>query len=299
VGLIDVGNQQTGLNADTSFAALNGTILVPVGGYLPVGYPVARNIVALQGNYLSRWAAIPGLGGFAGGDDYVSLPLSGFQSGATITTGAAVIGGVYVGQPTSNPWLATPSNALNTSPAFVEAMIAKSGLRLAFVGSLNGGTAVKIGDFVTKGPTLGTTSLTNFLLSSGPATSVAGNTLGQVAATPIWTNTSAALAAPGTSQACAVWNTNGITTATPLIINPGGANQETVTPSAVTATAPAIAALTVAGTAGSASTVQLTFNIAGYQGSTGLTGPTGTERMNPKTNPVNAASRRGCPSISR
>ena len=96
MGQVDVGNNQTGLNADTSFAALNGTILVPVGGYLPVGYPVARNITALQGNYLSKYASLPGLSQFAGGDDFVSLPLSGFQSGATLTTGAAVAIGLPV-----------------------------------------------------------------------------------------------------------------------------------------------------------------------------------------------------------
>jgi hypothetical protein len=276
VGLSDVGNNQTGLNADTSYASLNGTILVPVGGYLPIGYPVARNVTAIQGNYLSKYASLPGFAAFAGGDDYVSLPLSGPQSGATLTTGAAISGGVYQGQPLSNPWLNSPAGTLNVSPLFAESIVAKSGLRLCFVGSLNGGTAVKVGDFVTKGPTLGTTSLTNFLLSSGPATWVSGNTLGQVVATPIYTTIAAGLAAPGTSQVAQIWNTNGITTATPVTINPGGANQETVTPSAVTVTAPAISALTVAGTAGSASTVQLTFNVSGYQGSTGLTGPTGT-----------------------
>jgi hypothetical protein len=276
MGLIDVGNNQNGLNADTSFAALNGTILVPPGGYLPVGYPVTRQITALQGNYLSKYAAIPGLAGYAGGDDYVSLPLSGAQSGTTLTTGAAVAGGVYIGQPVANAWLNTPANTLNTSPQYVPSIIARSGLRLAFVGALNGGTAVKVGDFVTKGPTLGTASLTNFLLSSGPATWVNGNTFGQVCATPIYTTLSAGLTAPGTSQAAGVWNTNGMTTATSLIINPGGANQETVVPSAVTVTAPGVAALTVAGTAGSASTVQLTFNVNGYAGSAGLTGPTGT-----------------------
>ena len=276
MGQVDVGNIQTGLNADTSYAALGGTILVPVGGYLPIGYPVARNITAAQGNYLSRYAALPGFASFAGGDDYVSLPLSGFQTGATITTGAAIFGGLYQGQPTSNPWLNSPAGTLSTTPAFVEAIVAKSGLRLALVGALNAGTAVKVGDFVSKGPTLGTTSLTNFLLSSGPSTWVSGNTVGQVVASPFWTTISAGLTAPGTSQVASVWNTNGITTATPVTINPGGSNQETVTPSAVTVTAPAIAALTVAGTAGSASTVQLTFNVSGYQGSAGLTGPTGT-----------------------
>ena len=157
MGLVDVGNQQTGLAADTSYAALGGTILVPVGGYLPVGYPVARNITALQGNYLSRYAGLAGFTGYAGGDDYVSLPLSGPQTGTTLTTGAAIFGGVYQGQATSNPWLNSPAGTLNASGASVEAIIAKSGLRLCFVGALNGGTAVKVGDFVTKGPTLGTT----------------------------------------------------------------------------------------------------------------------------------------------
>jgi hypothetical protein len=67
-----------------------------------------------------------------------------------------------------------------------------------------------------------------------------------------------------------------MTTTIPLIINPGGANQETVTPTAVTSAVPAQSPLTIVGVAGAASVVQITFNIAGYQGSTGLTGPTGT-----------------------
>jgi hypothetical protein len=78
------------------------------------------------------------------------------------------------------------------------------------------------------------------------------------------------------SGATTVNNTNGMTTAIPLIINPGGANQETVTPTAVTAASPGLALMTIVGVAGAASVVQITFNIAGYQGSTGLTGPTGT-----------------------
>jgi hypothetical protein len=276
VGLADVGNQQTGLNADSSFVALNGQIQVPVGGYLPIGYPVARSITSLQGNYLSKWAALAGLGSYANGDVFVSLPLSGFQSGATLTTGAAVAGGVYLGQPVSNPWLNQPAGTLNTSLLLQQAMLARSGLRLCLVGAANGGTSVKVGDFVGKGPTLGTASLQNYLISSGPATWVNGNTFGQVCSAPIWTTLGAALSAPGTSQVAQPWSTNGITTATALIINPGQANQETVTPTGVTATSPAVSTLTVAGTAGSASTVQLTFNVSGYQGSTGLTGPTGT-----------------------
>lgn len=276
MGLVDVGNNQNGLNADTSYAALNGTILVPAGGYLPIGYPLARNITSAQGNYIAKFASLPGFAAFAAGDSFVSLPLSGFQTGATLTTGASAYSGVYIGNPVSNPWLNVPAGTLNTTPLNSPGYLARTGLRLALAGSLASGTAVKIGDFVTKGPTLGTTSLTNFLLSSGPATIVSGNTFGQVCATPIWTSLAAALTAPGTSQTVQVWNTNGITTATPITINPGGANQETVTPSGVTATSPAVATLTVAGTAGSASTIQLTFNVTGYAGSAGLTGPTGT-----------------------
>jgi hypothetical protein len=276
MGLQDVGNLQTGLNADSSYSALNGQVLVPVGGYLPIGYPVARSITTIQGNYLSRFAALPGFSAYANGDNYVSLPVSGFQTGATLTTGAAISGGVYVGQPVGNPWLSTPAGTLNTQPLQQQAILARSGYRLALVGVANGGTAVKVGDFVTKGATLGTTSLAPYLISSGPATWVSGNTMGQVCQGPIWTSLGAALTAPGTSQVAQPWNTHGITTATALTINPGGPNQETITPSAVTSTSPAVAALTVAGTAGSASIVQLTFNVSGYQGSAGLTGPTGT-----------------------
>jgi hypothetical protein len=67
-----------------------------------------------------------------------------------------------------------------------------------------------------------------------------------------------------------------MSTTTPIVLNPGGQNQETVVPTAITADAPAVSTLTIALTAGSASTVQLTFNVAGYQGSTGLVGPLGT-----------------------
>jgi hypothetical protein len=266
MGLQDVGNLQTGLNADTSFVALNGQIQVPVGGFLPIGYPLARNITSLQGNYLAKFAGLPGLSSYANGDVYVSLPLSGFQTGATLTTGAGIAGGVYVGGPVNNPWLNQPAGTLNTSVLLAPSYLARTGLRLCLVGAANGGTSVKVGDFVTKGATLGTTSLAPYCLSSGIATWVSGNTLGQVCSGPIWTSLGAALTAPGTSQVAQPWSTNGITTATPLIINPGGLNQETVTPTAVTATSPAVSTLTVAGTAGSASTVQLTFNVSGYQG---------------------------------
>lgn len=278
MGLADVGNQQNGLNADTSYSSLNGTVTVPPGGNLPVGYPLARSITAVQGNYLARFASSAGVpASYASGDTFVSLPLSGPQSGATLTTGAgSYSGGVYVGQPIQNPWTNSPAGTLNVSPFFALSMLARSGMRLALCGAANGGTAVKVGDFVGKGPTVGTTSLQNYLISSGPGTLVNGNTYGQVCATPIWTTLAAGLTAPGTSQAVQVWNTNGITTATPLIINPGQANQESVTPTAVTVTAPAVSPLTVVGTAASASIVQITFNVNGYQGSAGLTGPTGT-----------------------
>jgi hypothetical protein len=272
MGLADVGNQQTGLNADTSFVALNGTVAVPPGGYLPVGMPVTRNLLLAQGSYLSKFAALPGLSAFANGDEFVQLPASG---AVLATTGASWTTGVYLGQPQVNPWLNTPAGTLNTAQAFVQAILARTGLRPVLAGVANGGTTVKVGDFLAKGATIGTTALYPFLLSLGGATATAGITVGQVAATPIWTQIVTAGAA-GVSAATTVNNTNGITTALPLIINPGGANQETVTPTAVTAASPGLAVLTIAGTAGSASTVQITFNIAGYQGSTGLTGPTGT-----------------------
>jgi hypothetical protein len=277
MGLVDVGNQQTGLQADTSFTALNGTVNVPVGGFLPIGMPLARIITSGQGNYLSRFAAVTGLGAFASGDTFSSLPLSGAQSGTT-TTGAAAAGGVYIGQPQSNPWLSQPAGTLNTAIQSFPAMIARTGARLVLAGALNGGTAIKLGDFLFKGPTLGTTSLTPFLLSGGNTTQTiasVGNIFGQVIATPIWTTVAAATAA-GAGVVMTPTGTNGITTATPLTINPGGSTQETVLPTAVTVTAPAVSTLTVAGTAGSAAIAQITFNIAGYQGSVGLTGPTST-----------------------
>ena len=267
MGLIDVGNQQNGLGADTSFAALNGTVLVPPGGYLPVGYPLGRNLLALQGNYLSRFAALPGFGIYANGDEYQSLPLCGVQGA---TTGSPVAGGVYFGQPFVNPWLNSPANTLNTTPLYQPCYVARTGLRLALVGCANGGTTVKVGDFVGKGPTLGTPSLYPFLTSAGGVTWVNGNTYGQVIAAPIYTTLGAALTVPGTSQVASVWNTAGMQTTTPLTINPGGANQETVTPTAVTQAGPALSTLTIALTAASASTVQITFNLAGYQGSTGV-----------------------------
>ena len=58
MGDIDVGNQQNGLNADTSYGALHGTVLVPPGGVLPQGLPLTRNILAGQGGFLSIFATI-------------------------------------------------------------------------------------------------------------------------------------------------------------------------------------------------------------------------------------------------
>jgi hypothetical protein len=272
MGLVDVGNQQNGLNADTSYAALNGTIAVPPGGYLPVGMPFTRNLLTGQGNYLSRFAALPGLGAFANGDEYTQF----VQGGAVLaTTGASNVVGAYIGQPTFNPWLNGPAGTLNTAILQVPSYLARTGLRPVLVSVPAGGTTVKVGDFLTKGPTIGTTSINPFLISVGGATYTAGQTIGQVAATPIWSQIVTASTA-GVSGATTVNGTNGMTTTIPLIINPGGANQETVTPSAVTSAVPAQSPLTIVGVAGAASVVQITFNIAGYQGSTGLTGPTGT-----------------------
>ncbi len=272
MGLIDVGNLQSGLNADTSYAALNASVLVPPGGYLPVGMPFARNLLAAQGGYLSKFASLPAFGSFANGDEFVPLN----QSGAVLaSTGASWATGVYIGQPQVNPWLNYPAGTINTAPITPPSYLARSGLRPVLVGVANGGTTVKVGDFIAKGATIGTTALYPFLLSLGGATATAGITVGQIAATPIYTQLVSAVG-PGSGIVCTVNGTNGMTTALPLTINPGGANQETVVPSAVTSAGPGLAVLTIAGTAGSASIVQITFNITGYQGSTGLTGPTGT-----------------------
>ena len=272
MGLIDVGNIQTGLNADTSYAALNATIQVPPGGVLPIGMPLTRNLLSGQGNYLSKYASLNGFSAYASGDAFVQLPASG---AVLATTGASYVCGAYIGTPQQNPWLNNPAGTLNTSQAYFPGYVARTGLRPMLVGVGNGGTTVKVGDFVAKGATIGTTALYPFLLSLGGSTATAGITVGQIAATPISTQIVTAGAA-GTSAATTVNNTNGMTTALPITINPGGANQETVTPTAVTAASPGLAQLTIVGTAGSASTVQITFNIAGYQGSAGLTGPTGT-----------------------
>ena len=126
MGLVDVGNQQTGLNADTSYAALNATIQVPPGGYLPVGMPFTRNLLAGQGNYLSKYAALAGMSQYANGDQFVSL----VQSGAVLaTTGASNSVGAYIGQPQVNPWLNTPAGTLNTAQAYLPGYLARSGVR--------------------------------------------------------------------------------------------------------------------------------------------------------------------------
>jgi hypothetical protein len=272
MGLLDVGNIQTGLNADTSFAGYNATVQVPPGGFLPIGMPLTRNLLNSQGNYLAKYASLSGFGAYASGDAFVQLP----QSGAVAaTTGASWVAGAYIGQPQSNPWLNSPAGTLNVANAYFPGYVARTGLRPMLVGMIHSGTTVKVGDFVAKGATIGTPSLYPCLLSLGGTTATQGITVGQVAATPIYTQVVTASTA-GVSGATTVNGTNGITTTTALTINPGGANQETVTPTAVTSAVPATSTLTIVGTAGSASTAQITFNISGYQGSTGLTGPTGT-----------------------
>jgi len=271
VGLTDVGNNQNGLNADTSYMALNATIQIPPGGYLPVGLPLTRNLVSAQGNYLSKYATVNGFSNLANGDEFVTLPIGG-AVGAT--AGASFACGAYIGQPQINPWLNGPAGTLNTASSFVAGYVARTGLRPMLVGLTNAGVTVKVGDFVAKAATAGTTALYPFALSLGPTTATAGITVGQIAATPIETQVVAAVG-PGAGAIITVNNTNGMTTTVPLTINPGQANQETVTPTAVTSTAPGLAVLTIVGVAGAASTAQITFNLAGYQGSTGVA-PTGT-----------------------
>lgn len=210
--------------------------------------------------------------GYANGDAYVQLVQAGAVLGATASSNVV---GTYIGQPTSNPWLNGPAGTLNTATLQAPSYLGRSGLRPILAGMIHSGTTVKVGDMLCKGASVGTTALYPMLLSLGPTTATAGIAVGQVAATPIWTQIVTPGAA-GVSAVTTVNQTNGITTTTPLTFNPGGANQETQTPTAVTAAIPATSTLTIVGTAGSASTVQITFNIAGYQGSAGLTGPTGT-----------------------
>jgi hypothetical protein len=273
MGDIDVGNQQNGLNADTSYGALHGTVLVPPGGVLPQGLPLTRNILAGQGGFLSRYAAIPGLGAFANGDQFQMINAQGTQASST---GGSWTVGVNQGQPTQNPWLNSPAGTLNTANLLAPTMLARTGARLVLCSSINGGTAVKVGDFVVKGATVGTPSIYPGLLSIGGATATTGITVGQVIATPIYTQIVAGVG-PGSGLVVTTNNSTGFATTIPLVLNPGQANQETVTPTAFTAASPAVSTLTISGTQGAASVVaQITFNIAGYQGSTGLTGPTGT-----------------------
>lgn len=259
---IDIGNIQTGLNADTSFVANNGELVVPPGGILPIGFPVARNLLAVQSGYLSQFAAVPGLGSFANGDSEVTLT----------NTGAGWCNGVYVGQPVTNPWLNQPANTLNTSVLNAEVLLARTGARVVLVGALNGGTSVKIGDNVGKSAVTGA-STTPFLLSQAAAI---GSGYGTVIGFPIWTTITTAVAS-GSGIVIPVWNTDGIPSGggVPLVINPGQANQEQIVPTASTADAPAVSALTVASTAGSAAVAQITFNLAGFWGSTGVA-PSGT-----------------------
>jgi hypothetical protein len=147
------------------------------------------------------------------------------------------------------------------------------------VGAANGGVSVKVGDYVAKniatnvyGP-----AIAPYLISSGPTIAgiIAGTTYGMVCASPIETTLNGGVTA-GSGVVATVFNTDSMTTTTTLTLNPGGQNQESVVPTAVSQDAPAVSTLTIAGTAGSASIVQITFNVAGYQGSTGLVGPLGT-----------------------
>ena len=141
---------------------------------------------------------------------------------------------------------------------------------------IHSGTTVKVGDLLAKGPTIGTTvALSDICSRLAPTTYTAGIPFGQVVATPIWTQ----IVTPGAAGVSAVTTVNQTERHhdhDAVDVQSGGANQETQTPTAVTAAIPATSTLTIVGTAGSASTVQITFNIAGYQGSAGLTGPTGT-----------------------
>jgi hypothetical protein len=260
--IADIGNNQNGLAADASALTLNGTVQVPPGGVLPTaGYPLARNLLAQQGGYLSAFASVPGLGSYASGDAYVSLtnPAAGWA------------GGIASGPGVKNKWLVDGNTTLNTQTKAAPIVVARKGLLLALVGAANGGTAVAVGNTVGKSAVSGA-SAGPYLAYQGAA--ALGSTYGLVAAFPIWTALSAAVAA-GAAQSVAVWNSAGIATTVPIIINPGGPNAETVLPTAVTAQAPAVAQLAIAGTAGSASIVQITFTLAGYSGSTGVA-PAGT-----------------------
>jgi hypothetical protein len=250
----DIGNLQDGLAADSSTNYVTGHVSVPPGGLLTPGLPLVRNVTSLSGNWAGRWASLPGLSALASGDTYVQIDGPNGGNGSGVWRGPAFL----------NPWLNTDGTS-NTKTVQKLGTIQSSGVCPTLVGAIQGGSTVTIGGLVGKPAALGngTANAQGPYLTTQAATN--GLYYGVVIASPLQTSLSQAVAATG-SQASGCWDETGFLTTQPLIINPGGANQETVTPTAVTLGQGATVTVTFTTTAtGGVTTFRVTV-AAGYQG---------------------------------
>lgn len=228
-----VGTVTTGPGADSYREGAPGIVAtIPASGVLNQGTPVRRNYLVIQGQNPAAYAYSginPSLG-LNGGDQVVNC---------TSTAGGALYG-VFDGPTVTN--FAQPTAAA-VATSLVTPYITRVGVVPALVGCASGGTAVTVGALVginalqaaSGGVAIGQAAGAGFLtVITAPATTL-GSVAGTVVGTPIVTALASAVTA-GTSVAFNPLSTVGMnvgSTGPALIINPGGANQETVTPSSV------------------------------------------------------------------
>lgn len=235
---------QTGPNADSYRTGTPALINVASGTTLAQGTPLRRSVTAIQGQ---NPQVIPYIGinpslGLNGGDQFV-LPNA---------TGGAFVAGVY-----DSPGV---NNIAGTST--IQAAISglsRQGVTPVLCGAVSGGTAITVGCLVGLSTAAVNTAATTNFATVQAATN--GLFLGVVCATAVAT-TLGPNAVTGVGAATInPPKINGFATSQAIVVNPGGSNQETVTPTTVTAGTLASNAVSITGTSATAA-VTYTISLA-------------------------------------
>lgn len=250
-----IGTIQTGPGADSYRKQSPAVIAVPASSVLSPGTPLRRNYLAIQGQP-------PGSYNFSGISPSLGLT-GGDQAVLPTSVAGGLFYGVYSGRGVNN--LTGASTALKVTP-----YVTTNGVQYTLVGAVSGGSAVTVGSIVQLSTVaVGTAATNNFATTS--TTITPGQTVGIVCGYAIATTFGASGGGPGSASFYPP-NIAGFSTTQAITVNPGGPNQETVTPSAVTAGSLASITATFTGTSATAAgNVVLTFASVPGVGTVGVT----------------------------
>jgi hypothetical protein len=222
-----------GIGADSYKAGIPAIFQTPAGQQVQAGATLKRGILSVVGR-----------------NDAYTQYSQGDQVVTATNPGSGFVAGVVLNNTRQN------LQNSNATPLGVKLFLARQGVAPVRVAAVNGGTAVTIGSMVGFSAAIGASTQD---IPTVQGSYVVGAMVGIVTAYQITTATVGSVTAAG-SQTVTVLNTDGITTVTAITVDPAQPNQETVTPTAVTAQVRASGSITLGGTISAGTVLLATIN---------------------------------------